>query len=32
MVLRIAKKGSQKGGEFWGGGANYPKCREAVQA
>ena len=29
MVLRTAKKGSQKGEEFWGCG-NYPKCREIV--
>jgi hypothetical protein len=30
MVLRKAKKGDQKGGEFWGC-KNYPKCREIVQ-
>ncbi len=27
MVLRTAKRGDQKGEEFWGCG-NYPKCRE----
>ncbi len=31
MVLRTAKKGDQKGQEFWGC-KNYPKCRETVQA
>ena len=30
MVLRTAKKGDQKGQEFWGC-KNYPKCRETVQ-
>lgn len=30
MVLRKAKKGDQKGDEFWGC-ISYPKCREIVQ-
>lgn len=29
MVLRTAKRGDQKGGEFWGC-KSYPKCRETV--
>ncbi len=29
MVLRTAKRGDQKGEEFWGC-RNYPKCREVV--
>lgn len=29
MVLRTAKKGNQKGGEFWGC-RNYPQCRETI--
>lgn len=29
MVLRTAKKGDQKGQEFWGC-KNYPRCREIV--
>ena len=29
MVLRTAKKGDQKGQEFWGC-KNYPKCRETI--
>jgi len=31
MVIRTAKKGNQKGGEFWGC-RNYPKCREIVDS
>ncbi len=30
MVIRTAKKGNQKGAEFWGC-KNYPKCREIVE-
>ena len=30
MVLRTAKKGEQKGEQFWGCG-NYPKCREVTK-
>ena len=30
MVIRTAKKGNQKGEEFWGC-RNYPKCREIVK-
>ena len=29
MVIRTAKKGNQRGEEFWGC-RNYPKCREIV--
>ena len=31
MVLRMAKRGDQKGEEFWGC-MNYPRCREIVDA